>query len=1418
MKRLLSILLSLALCVGLLPTLALAAPESAPAEVSVLTAEDGAAPVDGTSAPAAGAEAREPLADRNIHNSILIDEDAEDGYEGDYVVIYNPSTVSSKSCSTGTLTGLIETTVGANGQADPGEPDLSDDGFPYYRLDVDARLQELAKKAEPAPAPKDVRKSYNAGDKKTFSIYADYSPTGDSSVEFKCLYVGSHCYIWTPTSTASNVYPLDSLDSSFARKAANEFDAKFDLMQSSFGNHTNGSNGDGKVHLLYYNISDNSSNGSYVAGFFYSTDLTNNGLPMLNIDTFPGIHYTDTDGVVQNKIEKSYNVMVHEYQHLINHSNTSTMDKWLNESFSAAAEEICYPGSSVVKRIQHWEGYYYSTNDDWLSPPTEFMYNSTYYTHRGYSMYAWSNDLYDVLAQYGQVSLFAQYLYTRFGNTIYRQISDNLSDSTVGAITAATGVNCADLVRDFRVAVTANATLDQYGGIYGFKAQTGYKPADYHNVQNPYSLLAPIVFTGKSCSIKGGGAITVKPVNGVYNPPSDASSELRYIGVGLSRLVSGEVSIPTCSYENEMVTAELSGHVAQISTSQLHYQWQKRPNSSSSWSNISGATGKTYQVKSADIYRDIRVVVTADGYTGSLISGVCYCTDSIPLTSEYFPDYYLRQYLNDKFNTNGNSVLEGSEISRIYELHLNVYGENYYHVASLEGVQYLCELQDIYANHTQITSFDGTGVDLYTLDLSECPLESLNLSDNDQLRKLYLSDLTGSLSTLDLSNLRNLMVLETYGCRITHLDISQNPYLVEAALYGEEITYSRFKTYQIDRYNYLSTDDGDHYVTVAHFDEAFPNDRLRSWLQDDRNINWDGNNDLSIAEAKDVKTVDVGDEMEAVTDLTGVELLPNLNYLAAFNCEVEEVDLSRNTKLGALDLDNCKIDYLDVSNNTALQWMYCCRNGLGDLILGSNDVMYMLYASENYLIDVDVSGLPELKYLELDTNLLWALDVTNNPALEYLNVYCNYLAELDVSQNKNLKNLQCSGNSINKLDISACPKLVSAFNGTREEVTDQNGNTYWRYKDADGNVLCVDKETVVIAAHPANQTLAVGKTAKFTVKAAGEGMTYQWYYKTPNGSWTKSTLTGNKTASLSVPVTAARNGYQYKCRLSCDMEYVYSKPATLKVKTTITAQPTNKSLAVGKTAKFTVTATGAGLTYQWYYKTPNGSWTKSTLTGNKTAVLSVPVTAARNGYQYKCLIKDANGAKTYSAAAKLTVKITITAQPTDKSLAVGKTAKFTVTATGAGLTYQWYYKTPNGSWTKSTLTGNKTATLSVPVTAARNGYQYKCLIKDANGAKTYSAAAKLTVKITITAQPADKTLAAGKTAKFTVSATGAGLTYQWYYKTPSGSWTKSTLTGSNTATLTVKATAARNGYQYKCLIKDANCAKLYSAAAKLTVK
>ena len=56
----------------------------------------------------------------------------------------------------------------------------------------------------------------------------------------------------------------------------------------------------------------------------------------------------------------------------------------------------------------------------------------------------------------------------------------------------------------------------------------------------------------------------------------------------------------------------------------------------------------------------------------------------------------------------------------------------------------------------------------------------------------------------------------------------------------------------------------------------------------------------------------------------------------------------------------------------------------------------------------------------------------------------------------------------------------------------------------------------------------------------------------------------------------------------------------------------------------------------------------------------------------------------------------------------------------------------------------------------------------ANGTRDISAAVTLTAQTNIILQPVSVTQKAGKAAKFSISASGSSLTYQWQYNDGSG--------------------------------------------------
>ena len=431
------------------------------------------------------------------------------------------------------------------------------------------------------------------------------------------------------------------------------------------------------------------------------------------------------------------------------------------------------------------------------------------------------------------------------------------------------------------------------------------------------------------------------------------------------------------------------------------------------------------------------------------------------------------------------------------------------------------------------------------------------------------------------------------------------------------------------------------------------------------------------------------------------------------------------------------------------------------------------------------------------------VEVTGNASYTY-QWYCRE------NSSSSWATLEQGGNDTAVLSVTATDELHGYQ--FRCVVYDSNG----RQAISDAATLTVKPK---ITTHPVNKNLLVGSTAKFTVAAIGrETLSYQWQFREDSSKvWADFSQNGNTTDTLFVVATAGLHGYQFRCVVTDgNGQASYSNAATLTLKPRITTQPVDKSLLVNSTAKFTVAATGKGtLKYQWQYrKNESASWASSGQQGAKTDTLLVSATAGLHGYQFRCVVTDGNGQKTYSSAATLTLKPRITTQPVDKDLLVGSTAKFMIAATGKGtLKYQWQYrKDENASWASSGQKGAKTDTLLVSATAGLHGYQFRCVVTDGNGQKTYSKAVTLTLKPRITTQPTNTSVTAGTKAEFTVVATGKStLKYQWQFrKNSSSEWAYSAQSGNKTATLSVAATKGLNGYQFRCIVTDGNGRKSYS--------
>ncbi len=175
-----------------------------------------------------------------------------------------------------------------------------------------------------------------------------------------------------------------------------------------------------------------------------------------------------------------------------------------------------------------------------------------------------------------------------------------------------------------------------------------------------------------------------------------------------------------------------------------------------------------------------------------------------------------------------------------------------------------------------------------------------------------------------------------------------------------------------------------------------------------------------------------------------------------------------------------------------------------------------------------------------------------------------------------------------------------------------------------------------ISTQPAAMTVLMGKNATINVQASGTGpFTYQWRKNGKN-------IAGATSATLTIKKVAAADAGKYDVVITGPGGLATSNAVTLKVLANafppkITAQPAAVTVNEGKTAKFTVKATGtAPLDYQWQRNNANLANGGGISGATAASVAVVKVTAAKAG-NYRVIITNPAG-KATSVSVKLTVK------------------------------------------------------------------------------------------------------------------------------------------------------------------------------------
>ncbi|MCF8370960.1 MAG: T9SS type A sorting domain-containing protein [Bacteroidales bacterium] len=322
-----------------------------------------------------------------------------------------------------------------------------------------------------------------------------------------------------------------------------------------------------------------------------------------------------------------------------------------------------------------------------------------------------------------------------------------------------------------------------------------------------------------------------------------------------------------------------------------------------------------------------------------------------------------------------------------------------------------------------------------------------------------------------------------------------------------------------------------------------------------------------------------------------------------------------------------------------------------------------------------------------------------------------------------------------------------------------------------------------ISSQPVNATIDAGQTANFSITASGTQIFYQWQVSTNNGlDWINLTNTsgysGATTANMHIAnVSTALNGNLYRCVVEG-----YCSPVAISDPAMLTVIPTPQIIGLtcgnytGCAGELIIPVTVSNFdsvgSFSLGLNFPNTlvsfmgiqnqqtvlnqgmlvanaagnqvfiSWANQT-TANITptpAVLFELIFSGNLGgtgsFSWdvstpgNCEFSTSSGAiiqSTYTnGSLNLLQPPVITSQPQNTTKEAGQTATFSVTATGAGLWYQWQESIDNGTTWTSIGTNNHNLSLS-GVSLGMNGNEYRCLVNGSCEPTDTSDIAVLTV-------------------------------------------------------------------------------------------
>jgi len=364
---------------------------------------------------------------------------------------------------------------------------------------------------------------------------------------------------------------------------------------------------------------------------------------------------------------------------------------------------------------------------------------------------------------------------------------------------------------------------------------------------------------------------------------------------------------------------------------------------------------------------------------------------------------------------------------------------------------------------------------------------------------------------------------------------------------------------------------------------------------------------------------------------------------------------------------------------------------------------------------------------------------------------------------------------------------IADANSTALTINNLNTSTYYRSRITNGVCTSVNSSVHTITANAApsagvlNVSSPVGAicsgtniTASLSAGSGGAGtITDVLQYQFDGGAW--STYVANAILSTTGHTTVGLRTYRTATGSACTTSSSNTYTWTVNALPSIATQPSTavQNICQNATAaSLTVTASGAGLTYQWYKNTTASNAGGVAISGANSASYTPTTSASGTSYYYVIVSGTCSPSVTSNVSGAINVSAlpSITVQPSSasQSVCLNTTATdLSVTASGAGIAYQWYQNASNSNTGGTIILGATSATYKPLTNTVGTSYYYVRVSGTCTPPVTSVSSGAITVNALPTVQITQgNTLSIGAIGAIELTASASGgtstYTYQWY--------------------------------------------------------